>query len=246
MRTTFMMLASAAGLAACSPAPAQQAYTPTLIAIRGEGEVKREPKSARMFVRAEARKTTGAEAMKAQAEQADAIIKALKAASVPDADMKTRDFSLQPDFNWSGKGPRIRGYVASNTIEVRVRDMPKLGETLDKVASAGGMIESALDFDEEETGGARDEARIAALKDAAAKADRYAASIGYKVKRVVTAKEPGLRIDTPAFPLEADAAQANLQIPAPKVMAYDAAPTPYIPGQTTTRAWLEVTFELTR
>jgi uncharacterized protein YggE len=244
IRKTALVLVTLAGLAACQPA-AQQMYTPTLLAIRGEGEVKRDAKTARVFVRAEARKPTGAEAMKAQAEQADGIVKALKAAGVAEADMQTRDFSLQPDLNWSGKGPRVRGYIASNNIEVTVKDLTKLGELLDKVAAIGGLIETSLSFDPEEQLGAREEAKVAALKDATAKAERYAAALGYKVKRVVTAREPGVRIDTPDFPQQDQAQNA-----APRVQAFaqEAPPpdTPFIPGQNTTRAWLEVTFELSK
>ena len=62
-----------------------------------------------------------------------AELDALKAEGIAARDMQTSGLTLYPVFDnrpapdGQGGAPRIEGYRASNTITVRVRDLPRLG-----------------------------------------------------------------------------------------------------------------------
>jgi uncharacterized protein YggE len=83
----------------------------------------------------------------------------------------------------------LTGYQPNNTINVKVRDLKNLGKTLDAVVKGGGNTINGISFAVDQPDKFQNDARIKAIKDAAAKAELYAQAVGYKVKRIVTISE---------------------------------------------------------
>jgi uncharacterized protein len=232
-----LALLLALGLAGCAPPAPPTLSAVSTITLEGEGEVRRAPVSATVQVGVEARASTGAEAMRLQAERTAKVVEALRAAGVTDADMQTTNLSLQPSVSWINK-MRVRTFIASNNVQAEVRNLPKLGETLDAVIAAGGLIDYGLAFNIEEDGGADAQAREAAIRDAVSKADRYAAALGYRVKRVVSLSEPGVTPPAPVYELGRLAPQN-----APTEVAAEAS-SPILPGQVAAVARVHLTVEI--
>jgi uncharacterized protein len=240
IRIVFVALAASA-LATCSGPPSATAPGPqiSVLTIRGEGEVKRTPNIASVFIRVQARRDTAGAAMKAQAEQSQAVIDALKAKGVVDADLQTTSISLQPTFVRIDKDTTRRQFSASNSLQVTFRDISKLGEALDAVVTKGGLLDYGISFDVDAKGGAETEARTAAVKDALSKAEAYAAAMNYKVVRVIAVSEPGAATPPIYQPVLMEQVAPELRI-APADVGY----TPIQAGELTTRAEVNASFEL--
>ena len=66
------------------------------------------------------------------------IIAALKALGIADADIKTTNLSLYPQYG-SGSTPKIVGYQISEQIQVTVRDLDKAGDVVDTATAKGAQ-----------------------------------------------------------------------------------------------------------
>lgn len=165
----------------------------TTLSISAQGSVQREPDIAFITTGVQTQGETAQTAMSANATAMNGVFDALAAADVDRKDMQTSNFSLQPQYDYSnrqsGQPPRLTGYQATNQLSVRVRDLDKLGETMDALVDAGGNTFSGLRFALEDDRAAKNAARDLAMRDAISRAELYAAASGYEVARVVTISE---------------------------------------------------------
>src|SRR5436190_1995883 len=129
----------------------------------------------------------------------------------------------------SSPRPPITGYQASNTVNLKVRDIGKLGKVLDALVANGANQVNGPSFEVDQPEPAYDEARIAALHKAQARAETYAKAMGLRVRRVVSISEGGGF--QPPIPMMAMR---------PQSMAKDTAVSP---GETTLSVSLDVVFE---
>lgn len=175
----------------------------TTLSIVGRGEVARVPDLAIIMAGVEHSAPRAGEAMARNRAAMSGVFEALKAAGIDEGDMQTADFSLQPQYDYSsrdaGQGPRLIGYRAANSLTVRVRQLDRLGATMDALVEAGGNTFSGLQFTMEDPREAKNQARRDAIGDALSKAELYAAEAGYTVARIVTLSE--LEGDSGARPM---------------------------------------------
>ena len=78
---------------------------------------------------------SAADAMARIADRAQKVIDTLHDAGVSDDDIQTADLSVQPVYDDAGN---VKGYAASNTVSVRVRDLTKAGAVVDAAAAVAG------------------------------------------------------------------------------------------------------------
>jgi uncharacterized protein len=177
----------------CIPATIATAQTPTsegpVVVTTGEGVVKRAPDRAWLTVAAESRARTPREAQKLNADAMSGVIEKLKAAGLPPDAIKTIGYNLNPEFDYANNRQTLRGYVARNSVEVRVDDLPKLGELLESVVGAGATNVSGIRFDIKDRDAAEREALKVAVADARARANAAATGAGMSVERVVKIEE---------------------------------------------------------
>ena len=104
-----------------------------VVVTAGEGIVKRAPDRAWVTIAAESRAKTPAEVQKLNADAMSAVMQKLKGMGLPAEAIRTAAYELRPEFDYANNRQTLRGYVARNAVEVRVDDLPKLGEVLDVV-----------------------------------------------------------------------------------------------------------------
>ena len=207
MKRLAPALFAATALAGCATAPMAMAQPPamehppmmppastiqpqTTITLTGQGSIKQAPDVAVINVGVQVEAKTAADAMAQQATQMNGVFAAVKAAGIADRDMQTGNLSLNPVYEYPNNArPRLTGYQASNSITVKVRDLKNLGKTLDAVVKGGGNTINGISFSVDQPEKFQNDARVEAIKDAAAKADLYAKAVGYKVARIVTISE---------------------------------------------------------
>ncbi len=199
-------LFAATALAGCATAPMAMAQPPamehpmmppastiqpqTTITLTGHGSIKQAPDVAVISVGVQVEAKTAADAMSQQATQMNGVFAAVKAAGIADRDMQTGNLSLNPVYEYPNNArPRLTGYQAANSITIKVRDLKNLGKTLDAVVKGGGNTINGISFSVDKPEQFQNDARVEAIKDAAAKAELYAKAVGYKVARIVTISE---------------------------------------------------------
>ncbi|MDE3028929.1 MAG: SIMPL domain-containing protein, partial [Paracoccaceae bacterium] len=168
------------------PAPGQ-------ITVTGEGSVSVAPDMATVTLGVTSEGATAAAAMAQNSAQLAAVIAQLKGAGIAEKDVQTSGLSLGPRWDNSassvGKAPKIVGYVATNTVSVRVRALDHLGGVLDSVVKNGANTFSGVSFDIAARQPSEDAARKAAVVEALRKARLYADAAGVKLGTIQSITE---------------------------------------------------------
>lgn len=165
----------------------------TTISLSATATVDRQPEVAVVNAGVETEGKTARDAMQANAEKMEGLVKALTDAGIPRNRIQTSNFNLSPRYQARDRSrddlPQIVGYVVTNQVNAEVRDLENLGETLDALVSNGGNRLGNIRFSLIDPKDAQDEARKKAMKEVLARADMLADIAGYKVKRIVTMSE---------------------------------------------------------
>ncbi len=208
----------------------------TLLNISANAEATRVPDVATLSAGVVTQAADGNSAMRQNAQQMDKVLAAIKAAGIAERDVQTSGVSLNPQYRYAdNEAPKITGYQASNTVSLKVRDIAKLGKVLDALAAQGANQINGPSFEIDQPEPVYDEARLAALKKAQARAQTYAKSLGLQVRRIVSISENSTGGVRPMPMMRTMAAGA----------AMDTA-TPVAPGESTVSVNLDVVFELGR
>lgn len=146
--------------------------------VTGTGEIWVEPDEAVLTLGVRAQGDTAGAAFDAAAKKM-ATVNASLATSVPAERIRTSQLSLQPRYDYTTNGtPRLIGYEASATVEIRVDDPTAVGKVLDNAVAAGANEVHGVAWKVEDEDLARQEALDAAVEDAHGNAELVAAQLG--------------------------------------------------------------------
>lgn len=205
LRPLLLALALAAALPmtshAQSPAtaPSAPAAQSTLLSVSASAEASRAPDIATLSTGVVTQATDANAAMRDNAQRMDRVMATLRAAGIAERDIQTSGINLNPQYKYvDGAPPAITGYQASNTVNLKVRDLARLGKVLDALVAQGANQINGPSFGIDKPEAALEEARIAAVRKAQAMARTYADALGLRVLRVVSINEGGA---TPPRPL---------------------------------------------
>lgn len=193
--------------------------TPVVV-TSGEAVVKRAPDRAWVSVTAESRAKTPQAAQKQNAAVMSEVMAKLRGAGIASEAVRTTAIDLQPEFDYRDGKQTLREYVARNSLEVRVDDLPKLGEIIDMAVASGAARIGGVRFDLRERNAAEREALKLAVADARERANAAAAGAGMQVVNVVRIEEH--RVPSPGPPRPMMAMRAEIA---------QAEPTPVAPGE---------------
>ena len=207
----------------------------TLLSVSATAESRRVPDVATISTGVVTQAADANAAMRANAVQMDKVRAAIRAAGIAERDVQTSGINLNPQYRYiENQAPSITGYQASNTVNVKVRDLSKLGKVLDAFVASGANQVNGPSFEVDKPEQAYDEARLAALQKAQARAKTYADALGLNVRRIVSISEGGASFPRP--------------MPMMRTMAADAVQkeTAVSPGETALSVNIDVVFELGR
>lgn len=152
---------------------------PPSISTSAMGEASVVPDRAMLSVAVESQGQTAAAAGAENAKLQTHVIDAVKAAGVAAAQIRTSGYNVFPEYaQASGKGPRVTGYRAQNTVQVEIRNLESVGKIIDAVLGAGATNLSALSLYASNTDAARREALQKAVAKARADAEIAATAAG--------------------------------------------------------------------
>ncbi len=211
--TVAHSVAALLGAATLVPAAATAADSPiagTRLDISAEGEVNRVPDLVTISAGVVTQAATAGAAMSANARKMSAAIAALKQAGVADRDIRTASINLSPQYRYvENQPPVLIGYQASNQVAVQFRDVARAGAILDALVAQGVNQINGPDFSVDKPEAALDEARVAAIGKARARAELYARATGLKVRRIVSISETGGDSPSPPRPMMAMAVRGK-------------------------------------
>ena len=171
------------------------------IQVTGEGKVTITPDLALLNLGVEAMADTVAEARADAATAMAAVIAALKANGIADADVQTSYFNISPEYTYqevsrgdSRYSERVLvGYLVTNNVTAKVRNLDSVGATIDATAEAGGNAARIqnIRFTVEDSSSAKAQARESAVKDALDKADHFASLAGVNRGSLLSISESG-------------------------------------------------------
>lgn len=173
----------------CSPAAFAQAADPPQIIVTGEGTIKATPDQARITIGAESRSKIAKDAQQRNAEVMTAVQQKIAALGIPKDAIRTTAIDLQPEFDYANGKQTARGYVARNTVEVRVDDFARLSDVIDAVVNSGATNLHGLRFDVKQREQLEASALQAAVKEGLAKAQAIAAGAQKSIDRVLRIEE---------------------------------------------------------
>jgi uncharacterized protein len=185
----LLLVAAAGVLPAGAQLTTQETPQPPAVVTTGEGLVKRAPDRAWVMIAAESRARTPQEAQRANAEAMTAVNQRLKTSGITADAMQTTLFDLQPEFDYASGKQTLRGYVARNQVQVRVDDLPRLGDVMAAAVGSGATNVNGVRFDLKDRDGAERDALKNAVADARARADAAASGANMRVERVTRIEE---------------------------------------------------------
>jgi len=179
-----MILALALG--ACSPTIMAEPAPPVrTMSVNGTGQAFLSPDIAYIYIGVHTEQETAAEAVTANNAETQRVIEALKKAGVDANDIRTTNFSIWPNQQYSPDGqPTGTRYVVDNSVFVTVRKLDDLGDLLDSAVAAGANSINSIQFDVADKTEALKKAREEAVKDAKAQAQELADLAGMKLGEI--------------------------------------------------------------
>jgi uncharacterized protein YggE len=185
------------GIALAQQAPtasiAEMASTP-LVRVNIAESLRTPPDEASMTVGTQAKAATATAAVAANKVKTEKLLAAIRAAGVRERDIQTQGIQLQPDYRWdpqqNGQGRQtLVGYIASNSVQIKTRDIDKLTSLLDALTTAGADTVYGPNFGISDPAPLRKEARIRAMARGQAEATEYARNNGYTSVRLLSVEE---------------------------------------------------------
>lgn len=125
-----------------------------------------------------------------------AILKAMADEGIDEKDLQSSGFNIQPRYfypkrksNGEQPTPEIRGYLVSNNLTVRIREIDKVGSILDLSITLGINSGGNVQFTNSETSDTIKEARTKAVKDAIEKAQTLAEAANVELGAILNISE---------------------------------------------------------
>jgi uncharacterized protein YggE len=199
------------------------------------------PDIATIFLAVDTERPNAADAERDNASAAQAVVGELKAQGIEAKDIETQSVTLAPvydevtDANGRITKRTLRGYLAHNSLSVRIRDITKVGALAGQLIAKGANSFEGIIFDYTQKNSKYDALRGDAVRDAMRKATGYASGLGIKLGRVLDiATEQPQPVVTGASPRVLGAAPRQPS----------AAAVPIEPGVLTLHTEVQVTWEL--
>lgn len=220
MTRYLLPLALAASIAFPAMAAAADTTPTPRIVVTGEGQATTPPDLALLSLAVMREAKTARAALDANNDAMAAVIAAMKAAGIKDRDLQTSGIQINPRYNYTNKADgsqeaELVAYQVTNTLSVRVRDLDKTGEIIDKAVSLGVNQGGGITFTNDDPAATVTAARKKAVADAIAKAKTLAEAAGVNLGKVLEISDqsftpPPMPINAKAF----DAARSAVPVQA--------------------------------
>jgi uncharacterized protein len=201
-----LAVAALAGVGRPEAAGSASAEPRSGITVTGVGHAEAVPDEAEFSVGITTKGDTARAALTANSGRMQELIAALKAAGIASKDLKTQDVSVGPSYEDRG------GYVARNSVSVRIRELNRAGAVLDAASRAGATEVYGPSLTRSDREALEAQALADALANARSRAKALADAAGKPLGEVTAIVENGRPEPGPVYALAARAADAKAPI----------------------------------
>ena len=191
--SSVLMPASALAQQAPNASIAEMANSP-LVRVNIAESLRTPPDEASITVGTQSKAPTATAAVAANKLKTEKLLATIRASGIRERDIQTQGIQLSPDYRWdnqpNGQGRQtLIGYIASNSVQIKTRDIGKLTSLLDALTSAGADSVYGPNFGISDPAPLRREARIRAMARGQAEATEYARNNGFTSVRLLSVEE---------------------------------------------------------
>jgi uncharacterized protein YggE len=169
------------------------------VRVTGTGRASVVPTCAHVSVAVVNTLPRASESLQANAKTTDKVFSALKTAGINEADIKTVDFRIDPQYEYSQQNGQRKfvGYRTNNTISIKTDKIKDLGDLLDVIVSNGANEVNGIHF-EGNSAKANEDALKEAVSDAKQKAEVIAKEGGFQLGPIISIGDPVAAVRTPS------------------------------------------------
>lgn len=161
------------------------------ISVSGEGKIFVKPDIAKISAGIVKKNRDFIIAQKEATEIINKTINFLKSKGVDEKDIKTTNYNIYPQYDYTKGESRFSGYEVSQNLEIKIRDLDKVGEILVGLTKSGTNTIGSLVFDVDDIDTTKTKARDLAIKNAKIKARELSKSLGVRLSKIVSFSESG-------------------------------------------------------
>lgn len=156
-----------------------------ILNFSGEGIVYTKPDIALVTLSVVTNSPTVGDVQIKNTKKMNSVIDFLKKSGVEEKDIKTTNYQLYPQYNYEyTKIPQIIGYEITQSLEIKIRNLDKVGDILAGSTNAGVNQVSSLYFKVDQDEQFKSQARILAIADAKKKAEETAKQLGITLGKI--------------------------------------------------------------
>ena len=160
-----------------------------LFSVTGTGKVSATPDIARISVGIEESGSTVKVAQDKMNTVINTVSESIKKLGIDKKDMKTTNYSINPQYDYTNGRQKIVGYNAQTDLQIIVRQLDKVNSVIDSATGSGANTVGGISFDVEDKQKAENEARKLAVEEARQKAENAAKIAGFTLGRMVNYQE---------------------------------------------------------
>jgi uncharacterized protein YggE len=168
------------------------------INVSGTGKVYAKPDLVLITLSIISEEKTVDEALSDNTEKTNQVIEFIKGQGIEEKDIKTISFNIYPRYEWREsleippypQGERVLvGYEVHQSLQVKIRDMEKIGNIIQGATEAGANQISNLQLTIDKEDEFQKEAREQAIEKAKEKAQELASQLGVNLVRITNFQE---------------------------------------------------------
>ena len=147
-------------------------------------------------------------------EQVNTIINQIttdiKKLGIEEKDIKTVNYSVNPNYDYREGSQKINGYMVNANIQIKIKPVERANQVIDIATKAGATDVGNIQFvlNEEKKKELEEQARKTAISEAKAKAESLAKTAGIRLGKVVDIQE-----SSSPYPLERPVAFSAKEMP---------------------------------
>lgn len=203
---------------------------PNRLTVTGEGTVTATPDEAIITIGVINESPNLSAAQKENTDKAAAVIQALISLGIPQSDIQTFVYRIEPQYNYENGQQIFRGYRVEHQLQVTVKDISKTGQVIDQAVAAGANSVSSIQFTVSNPNAFYNQALTIAIRNAQEKAISMARALQVTLQPV------------PVIVQELSQPLPPRPIPFQAAMLAQSAETPIQPGENKIMATVKVEF----
>jgi len=169
----------------------QEIETKNTITVSDVGEIYTKPDLGITSFSVKTEAKTVDKAMSENTEKMNGVIGSMKDLGIEDKDLKTTAFNIYPRYEYANsvlfpQNKRVLvGYEITQSLQVKMRDLEKIGDIIQEATNAGANQVGNLNFIVDKEDEFKEQARKEAINKVKVKAEKLAGQLGVDLVRII-------------------------------------------------------------